>query len=240
MADGDIRTDDKVWYAEFEKAYLPKPEERIGAGGNEEKKVPPPTALVHTSLGTDKNFEKMVDFYMKFFNCHVVNFRDKRGSGGARAAFISYDNRDHRFAILERPGCGFATGRGGVAHMAFQYKSLKDLVTLYRQAKEWGINPVHCINHGQSTSFYYEDPDGNEIETYIDNFDTPEECTHWKHWYQYRPGLDFDMSLGSFDPDSMAAAVDAGYDEKVLRNRDELIKLKAAGTIKGGKWNPGG
>ena len=165
MADGDIRTDDKVWYELFERDYLPKPEDRIGEGT-----VPPPAALIHTSLGTDKNFEKMVDFYMKFFNCHVVNFRDKRGQGGARAAFISYDNRDHRFAILERPGCGFATGRGGVAHMAFQYNSLKDLVTLYRQAKKWGIDTVHCINHGQSTSFYYEDPDGNEIETYIDNF----------------------------------------------------------------------
>lgn len=234
MADGDIRTDDKVWLANFEENYLPKPDERIGPG-----EAPSPTALIHTSLGTDKNFEKMVDFYMRFFNCHVVNYRDKRGAGGARAAFISYDNRDHRFAILERTGCSFATGRGGVAHMAFQYKSLKDLVRLYRQAKAWGINPVHCINHGQSTSFYYEDPDGNEIETYIDNFDTPEECTHWKHWFQYRPGLDFDMSLGSFDPDDMGRLVDEGYDEKVLRNRDELIKLKAEGKIKPGKGNFG-
>jgi len=226
---GDIRTDDKIWLENFKENYMPNEKERIGAGS-----APKPNALVHVSLGTDRNFEKMVDFYMNFFNCHPVNYRDKRTADGAggRAAFISFDVRDHRFAILERKGGQHAKGRAGIAHMAFQYDSLADLVKLYRQVKSWGLPYFsHTINHGQSTSFYYNDPDGNEIETYIDNFDTPEECTHFKHWIQYRPGTDYDMSAGAFDPDKMCALVDEGLDEKFLRQRDNVIKLKAEGKL---------
>src|SRR5690606_33957781 len=100
------------------------------------------------------------------------------------------------------------------------------------QVKDWGRSYfAHAINHGQSTSFYYHDPDGNEIETYIDNFDTPEECTHFKHWIQYRPGTDYDMGAGAFDPDKMAKLVDEGMDEKVLRQSDTVIALKAEGKL---------
>ncbi|MDX1484436.1 MAG: VOC family protein [Alphaproteobacteria bacterium] len=226
MAEGDITTDDEVWFENFQQQYLPAEGERIGPG-----EAPRPNALVHISIGTDENFEKMVDFYMKFFNAHVVNYRDKRDAGGGRAAFLSWDARDHRFAILERKGSKHGEGRAGIAHGAFQYESLADLVKLYRQCKEWGIALDHSINHGQSTSFYYHDPDGNEIETYIDNFDTPEECTHFKHWLQYRPGLDYDMGAGAFDAEKMAALVDEGIDEKILRDREEVIRLKAEGRL---------
>lgn len=226
MAEGDIRTDDKVWFENFAEQYLPDGKSSYGEGT-----VPRPNALVHISLGTDKNFEKMVDFYMKFFDAHVVNYRDMNTVAGGRAAFISFDGRDHRFAILERPGSTHALGRAGIAHAAFQYESLKDLATLYRRAKAWGMNFTHAINHGQSTSFYYKDPDGNEIETYIDNFDTEEECTHFKHWIQYRPGTDYDMAGGAFDPDKMCALVDEGIDEKVLRDRDEVKRLRAEGKL---------
>jgi catechol 2,3-dioxygenase-like lactoylglutathione lyase family enzyme len=228
---GDILTDDDVWLENFKENYLPAPAERIG-GPDSMGAAPKPNALVHVSLGTDGNFEKMVDFYMRFFNCNVVNYRDKRTAGaGGRAAFISFDNRDHRFAILERKGSSHATGRAGIAHIAFQYDSLADLVKLYRQARDWGIELVHSINHGQSTSFYYSDPDGNEIETYIDNFDTPEECTAFKHWIQYRPGTDYDMGAGAFDAEKMGVLVDQGMDEKILRQRDTVIRLKAEGKL---------
>lgn len=32
-------------------------------------------------------------------------------------------------------------------------------------------------NHGPTTSLYYRDPDGNQIETQVDNFETAEEAT---------------------------------------------------------------
>ncbi len=36
---------------------------------------------------------------------------------------------------------------------------------------------------------------------------------------------------GAFDPEKMAALSDQGIDEKILRNRDEVIRLKAEGKL---------
>jgi hypothetical protein len=39
------------------------------------------------------------------------------------------------------------------------------------------VLPVLAINHGPTTSMYYADPDGNQIELQIDNFAAPQEGT---------------------------------------------------------------
>ncbi len=39
------------------------------------------------------------------------------------------------------------------------------------------------------------------------------------------------MSAGAFDPEKMAALVDEGIDEKILRDRDQVIRLKAEGKL---------
>jgi hypothetical protein len=38
------------------------------------------------------------------------------------------------------------------------------------------IEPHWCINHGPTTSLYYHDPDGNQIELQVDNFTTIEQA----------------------------------------------------------------
>ncbi len=229
MTVADITTDDDLWYELFDRDYLPKPEDRIAQDG---KSVPPPEALVHSSISTCKNFEKMVDFYMTCFNARPINFRDKRDQGGGRAAFLSFDERDHRFAIIERPGWQEKQPKTvGLAHLALQYPNMGELLAVYKQMKAWGIAPVHVLNHGQSNSIYYHDPDGNEVETYIDSFATPEECTKFKHEIQYRPGTDYDMSAGVFDPDKMVELYESGIPEEVLRVREEVIRLKQEGKL---------
>ncbi len=37
--------------------------------------------------------------------------------------------------------------------------------------------------------------------------------------------------VGAFDPEKMAALSDQGIDEKILRDRDEVIRLKAEGRL---------
>ena len=101
MTVADITTDDDLWFELFERDYLPKPEDRIAQDG---KSVPPPEAMVHTSISTCKHLEKMVDFYMTCFNAKPINFRDTRSEGRGRAAFLIFEARDHRFAIIVRPG----------------------------------------------------------------------------------------------------------------------------------------
>ena len=39
------------------------------------------------------------------------------------------------------------------------------------------------------------------------------------------------MSAGAFNPDKMGKLVDEGQDEKFLRQRDNVIKLKAEGKL---------
>ena len=54
--------------------------------------------------------------------------------------------------------------------MAFTYGSLDDLLFTYERLAEDGVKPVWPINHGATTSLYYEDPDANYVELQIDNF----------------------------------------------------------------------
>ena len=55
--------------------------------------------------------------------------------------------------------------------MAFTFKSLGELLDTHTRLKESGIRPDWCINHGRTTSMYYCDPDNNQGEPLIDNFD---------------------------------------------------------------------
>ena len=54
--------------------------------------------------------------------------------------------------------------------------SLADPATSYEQKKARGVVPHWPVNHGISTSMYYTDPDGNEFEMQVNNFDTSEEA----------------------------------------------------------------
>ena len=54
-----------------------------------------------------------------------------------------------------------------------------DLLDTYVRLKALGIEPHASLDHGMTTSFYYEDPDGNSVELQSDNFKTWQESTHW-------------------------------------------------------------
>ena len=56
---------------------------------------------------------------------------------------------------------------------------------------------------------YYRDPDGNQIETQVDNFDDPEEATRWMSSPEF-----LENSLGAdFDPEELCRRVERGEDE---------------------------
>ncbi|MCJ1302355.1 hypothetical protein MMC08_005158 [Hypocenomyce scalaris] len=127
-----------------------------------------PTSLAHVVLRTNK-LRPMVDFYTTFLGGHVQYQNDY-------LAFITYDEEHHRIAILEVAGTGDKVKTtSGLEHIAFAFNTLEDLVLSYQQRKAFGILPVWCVNHGPTTSMYYQDPDGNELETQVDNFDSVEE-----------------------------------------------------------------
>jgi catechol 2,3-dioxygenase-like lactoylglutathione lyase family enzyme len=63
----------------------------------------------------------------------------------------------------------------GLHHMQLRNSSLDQLFARYDLLKSAGILPHRTANHGPGTSFYYFDPDGNNVEFSGANFDTEAE-----------------------------------------------------------------
>jgi catechol-2,3-dioxygenase len=177
-----------------------------------------PARLAHLVFKTPRLAE-MIDWYSTVLDAVIV-FRDRR------VAFLTYDGEHHRVAlirlprILRIPGAVWSLHRKvwGFDHAAFSYAGIEDLVATYRRLSDAGIEPVWCINHGPTTSMYYEDPDGNRIELQVDNFDRVEELLDWMESGEFAKN-----AIGvEFDPDVLERLVHAGVP------RAELIRRGSA------------
>lgn len=167
-----------------------------------------PTGFVHLVLKTSR-FREMVEFYNLFLNAWEV-------FGSEGVSFITYDDEHHRVAIAQIDNLPDLDRRAaGIDHFAYSYASLGDLLANYVRLKEKGILPYWSINHGPTTSFYYRDPDGNQIETQTDNFDTREELVGFFHTDAFRAN-----SLGvQFDGDRMVELYREGRPESELKRQ---------------------
>ena len=58
----------------------------------------------------------------------------------------------------------------GLHHFQLSHGNLEELFARYDNLKTKGILPIQKWNHGVMTSFYYEDPDGNQAEMTCVNF----------------------------------------------------------------------
>lgn len=113
--------------------------------------------VVFRTTGTE-SFQAMVKFWVKFLNAEVTY-------QNSSLSFLTYDEEHHRIAIGIFPETIKRKGKPtGLAHIAFTYTTLQELAMSYRQRKVLGMVPFWCVNHGPTTSLYYHDPDGNEIE----------------------------------------------------------------------------
>jgi catechol-2,3-dioxygenase len=128
--------------------------------------------------------------------------------------FLSYDDEHHRVMIGSNPN---ATPRdpkaAGVVHFAYAFDTLAALVDAYVRLRDQGIVPASCINHGFTTSLYYKDPDSNEVELAVDNFDNREDMDAW-----FATGA-FDRNFIGvrFDPEEMVRKHRAGVpDAEIL------------------------
>ena len=131
-----------------------------------------PARFSHIVLKTSR-FKEMAHWYKTVLNAEPL-FEIPLG------AFLTFDDEHHRVLIIQDPGC---TPRDpsaeGVAHWAYLYDSLADLMTTYGRLKAEGITPTYCVNHGFPFSLYYHDPDKNEVELGCDHFTTRAEMNEW-------------------------------------------------------------
>lgn len=153
----------------------------------------------------------MAEFYKTFLGGHATHENDF-------VSFITYDDEHHRIAILAAPSTTpKVLGSAGLEHVAFTFPTLDNLALAYQQRKEHGIEPLWCVNHGPTTSIYYKDPDGNQIETQVDNFDSIEEADRFmasKEFAENPIGTDF-------DPDELIKRLKAGEDHASIKKRIE-------------------
>jgi catechol-2,3-dioxygenase len=103
-------------------------------------------------------------------------------------------------------------GSVGVDHVAYTYGSLGDLLFTYRRLRERGVEPYWCINHGPTTSMYYRDPEGNQVELQVDNFPDVESLQGW-----FQTGAFAKNPLGVvFDPEKLLQKYLDGVPESEL------------------------
>lgn len=149
-----------------------------------------PSQLAHLVLRTP-NYQVMCDFYLLLLNAHAAFVN-------AASMFIRYDEEHHRLVIVNTPQLAIPTPPvAGLAHFAFTYRSLGEVLGTYRRLQRHGVQPCWCINHGFTTSIYYYDPDGNQVETQYDNMDAAAADAFMRaDYFQKNPiGVDFDPEL---------------------------------------------
>jgi YD repeat-containing protein len=155
-----------------------------------------PVKLAHVVLWT-RQVPQMRDWYVQVLAGRTVH-------ENPAGAFLTYDDEHHRIAVTDPDvaakmaaelagtseglvGTGGVTTSDisaedlaalplhGLSHIAFAYGTLEDLLANYERLEQESISPTMTINHGTTTSMYYADPDGNQVELQVDNFETAEE-----------------------------------------------------------------
>ncbi len=133
------------------------------------------------------DLEKMVGFYT---GCLGMSETDRGklqiGDGTIEIVFLSADPKDHhQIALVGQPPRTVEPGAALLNQIAFRVDSLAGLRTLQDALRAEGITQIRPISHGNAWSIYFPDPEGNNIEAFVDS-----------PWYVRQPVADpLDLSL---------------------------------------------
>jgi catechol 2,3-dioxygenase-like lactoylglutathione lyase family enzyme len=174
-----------------------------------------PAKLAHIVLAS-RHFEESIDWWAIVLGARIM-FRNEL------LCFLSYDEEHHRLALINT--ANFSSKRRestGLDHVAFTYASLDDLLHTYERLKKIDITPVWCINHGPTTSMYFRDPDGVQVELQVDNFSSQEELDVWFHSGAFEKN-----AIGvEFDPDYLLERHRQGDAERVLLGAGNVVSRR--------------
>ena len=121
--------------------------------------------LGHVSL-----FVKDLDASIRFYR-DILGLRDVGRGKNGRIAFFSAGPHHHDLSIevARADGPERPKGAPGLYHIAFQVGTAREALD---EARRWveahGLTPFGEMSGRESASFSIRDPDGHEIELYVD------------------------------------------------------------------------
>src|SRR5688572_9793704 len=107
------------------------------------------------------------------FYCNTLGLRLRRRSkvNGVSMAFLTFGDQDHDLALRERgpDAPGYDRGALGLAHIAFRIGDRLEQLRAFKRELDARNAEIHRMTAHQNTnSIYLRDPDGIEIEIYVD------------------------------------------------------------------------
>lgn len=121
--------------------------------------------LGHVSLFV-RDLEASIHFYRD-----LLGLKDNGRGKGGRIAFLSAGQHHHDLSIEVARVDAPPTPKGtpGLYHIAFQIgATVAELDTARRWVESHGLQPFGEVPGGNSPSFSIRDPDGHQIELYVD------------------------------------------------------------------------
>lgn len=171
--------------------------------------------LQHCGLTTG-DLDGMLAWYGKVLGMTVhARVAAPVGSPFKTVAFATNDEVNHRLSFFETPGLPVDDDRdkhARVQHIAFEYKTLDDLLGTYLRLKKLGIPLLWAADQFIQTAIYYADPDGNIVELNVNNF-----SDDWTVTEQLKH-LPTQLHV-NVDPDKMIEARKAGASAWALHER---------------------
>ena len=124
--------------------------------------------LAHFGIRT-RRFEAMLRWYLDVLGARALFQNDG-------AAFLTCDDEHHRLVIwTDEATRDRDPDSACIDHLCIALQDFEGLAARYEHLKAMGLLPSLSVNHRFTTSLYYRDPDGNELEFSVDNFATKEE-----------------------------------------------------------------